>query len=402
MIKEASRLNIKSTQRYNKSDMKKLITIILCFLLISGCAKGNSFKPNKEKTFLGSIQDINGDMVLLLNTDTYITTVNPKYKDELITKSKDLITKYHMLLDSHHHYLDDNDNQIVNIRTLNENIDNGPVKVDPIIIDAIKEAKTLVQLTQGYFNFTIGKVSDLYHDKLLPYDSTNVDPGTKDIKYALDGIINADELDKYIVIDEIKNTVELKSKENCLFKIDLGAFSKGYILNKVYEELIKYDTSFLLSAGSSSIITYSNMNEDVSWNVAIKNPNNLDKQLLAFTLKSGAISTSGDYENYYFLEDNTRRHHILNPYTGYPENYYRSNTLVSSNACLVDALSTALFNVKDVNTRQEILNDASKYCREQVNYCFVGKDIDLVMNQGFHDILIDEYTSKDINNITIK
>ena len=382
--------------------MKKLITIILCFLLISGCTEVYSSKLNKEITFLGNIQDANGDMVLLLNTDTYITTVNPKYKDELVTKSKDLITKYHMLLDSHHYYLDNNNDQIVNIRTLNENIDSGPVKVDPIIIDAIKEAKTLVQLTQGYFNFTIGKVSDLYHDKLLPYDSTNVDPDIKDINYALDGVINADELDKYIVIDEINNTVELKSKESGSFKIDLGAFSKGYILNKVYEELIKYDTSFLLSAGSSSIITYSNINEDISWNVAIKNPNNLDKQLLAFTLKSGAISTSGDYENYYFLNNLTRRHHILNPYTGYPENHYRSNTLVSSNACLVDVLSTALFNVEDINTRKEILNNANKYYSEQVNYCFVDEDIDLIMNQGFHDILIDEYTSKDINNITIE
>ena len=382
--------------------MKKLITIVLCFLLISGCTKGNNYKLNKEKTFLGNVQDVNGDMVLLLNTDTYITTVNPEYKEELVTKSKDLITKYHMLLDSHHYYLDNNNNQIVNIKILNENIDNGPIEVDPIIVDAIKEAKTLVQLTKGYFNFTIGKISDLYHDKLLPYDSTNVDPSIEDINYALNGIINIDELDKYIIIDETNNTVELKSKESGLFKIDLGAFSKGYILNKVYEELIKYDTSFLLSAGSSSIITYSNINEDVTWNIAVKNPNSLENELLAFSLKSGAISTSGDYENYYFLNDSTRRHHILNPYTGYPENYYRSNTFVSNNACLVDALSTALFNVKDISTRQEILNNVEKYYSAQVSYCFADADMSLIMNQGFHDILIDEYTSKDINNITIK
>lgn len=385
--------------------MKKLLVILSCLLILCACTKierQEEIQINKEKTFLGNITDENGDMVLLLNSEVNLTTANPLYKDELVNLAKEEITNYHKLLDSHHYYLDDNNNRINNINVLNDNIDNGPIVVDHIIIDALKEAKNLSVLTKGYFNFTLGELSDLYHDKLLPYDSTNIDPDSKDINDSLNGIINYDELDEYIIVDETNNTVELKSKSENKFKIDLGAFSKGYILNKVYEQLKKYDSSFLLTAGSSSIITYSSPKENISWSVGVKNPCNNEEMLVAFYINNGALSTSGDYENYYFLEDGTRRHHILNPFSGYSENYYRSNTLTSSNACVIDALSTALFNIKDDSERVQIINDIKDYYKIDIDYCFVKDGIEIIMNQSFSDNLIDSYTSITIKNTIIE
>ena len=115
-------------------------------------------------------------MVLLLNTEIYLTTVDETKKDELITKATELLTKYHILLDSHHYYKDSNNQLINNIAVLNDSINSGPVKVDPIIIDSLKKAIELVKLTEGYFNFTIGNVSKLYNNKFMPFETFNTDP----------------------------------------------------------------------------------------------------------------------------------------------------------------------------------------------------------------------------------
>ena len=382
--------------------MKKIVILIFVFLL-TACSNSNIETFNKEKTFLGNINDENGDMVLLLNTETYITTVSKEKKEKIISDAKDFISKYHKLLDSHHHYKDESNNSINNILTLNENIDNGPIIVDPIVIDALKEAINLTYLTKGYFNLTIGNLSNLYHDKFLPYDSNNKDPKKEEIEDAINGIINYDELNNYIIIDETNNTVELKSKNDYRYTIDLGAFSKGYILDKLKKHLIdSYDTSFLVTAGSSSIVSYINEKEDVTWNVGIEDPNAKNSSLFVFNLNDGAVSTSGDYENYYLLDDGTRRHHIINPFTGYSENYYRSCSIVSNNAYVIDALSTALFNIDDIDLRKEIVNDLQDFYNIEIDYCMIKDNYEILMKQSLKDKLIIEYSSNIIDKLIIE
>ena len=365
--------------------MKKLIIILLVFL--TGCTvTTNIINHKKEKTFLGYITDSKDDMILLLNTEVYLTTVNNDLKDTLVNKSISEIATYHKFLDSHHKYMDENGKEIINIAVLNESIGKGPVKVNPIIIDVLKEAINLSQLTTGYFNFTIGKLSNLYSNKLLPYYTTNIDPDEEEIDKCLKGIINQNQLANYIIIDEDNCTVELKENEYP-YLLDLGAFSKGYILDIVYKELKQYDTSFLLNAGSSSIVAYSNDKEDITWTIAVKNPESDANDLLIFELRNGAVSTSGDYELYYYLNDGTKRHHILNPYTGYSENYYESNTLVSDKAGPIDALSTALFNADFQKEFTSIIENVESYSNSNISYLTIQKGLNIFMNKSFNELI---------------
>ena len=363
--------------------------MIVILLILTGCtAEINTKKYNKEKTFLGYINDSNNDMVLLLNTEIYLTTVDDTKKDELITKATELLTKYHILLDSHHYYKDSNNQLINNIAVLNNSINSGPVKVDPILIDSLKKAIELTKLTEGYFNFTIGKVSELYNNKFMPFETFNTDPDKLEIKECLKGVLQCETIDNYIIVDEANSTVELRY-DKYPYSLDLGAFSKGYIINEVYKELTKYDTSFLLNAGSSSIAAYNKDEEDITWVVGVKDPDDSAKQLYAFESKNNFVSTSGDYERYYFLEDGTRRHHILNPYTGYSENYYRSNTILSTDGGVIDALSTALFNVNDEETISLIINNIENYYNIKISFLMIKPDNHVYLNKLFKEVIID-------------
>jgi thiamine biosynthesis lipoprotein len=59
-------------------------------------------------------------------------------------------------------------------------------------------------------------------------------------------------------------------------------------------------------------------------------------------LSNEAISTSGDYERY-FIEDEVRYHHIINPKTGKSAQQVVSVSVIGQDPTYVDALSTTLF-----------------------------------------------------------
>ena len=98
-----------------------------------------------------------------------------------------------------------------------------------------------------------------------------------------------------------------------------------------------------LNAGGN-IITIGLKPNGSKWVTGITNPDRTAESSLACRVEIGetALVTSGDYERY-FVCDGVRYHHIIDPETLMPANYFASVSIFTADSGLADALSTALF-----------------------------------------------------------
>ena len=100
------------------------------------------------------------------------------------------------------------------------------------------------------------------------------------------------------------------------------------------------------------------MKKEKGQKISVVNPakSNIMEKQSAFSFKLTKefnFSTSGNYttnKSYSFIDKNDKivyRHHIINPFTGYPESHYRSVSVLTSyfTSAQVDALSTAFMNL---------------------------------------------------------
>jgi thiamine biosynthesis lipoprotein len=131
-------------------------------------------------------------------------------------------------------------------------------------------------------------------------------------------------------------------------EIDLGGIAKGYIADRVAEELAKDKvTSAIISLGGNIECIGGKPSSDgasqIPFNIGIETPFSEMTQVTgSCKVTDGTLVTSGIYERF-FEKDGVRYHHILDPKTGYPiENDVVGVTIRSSKgkSADCDALST--------------------------------------------------------------
>lgn len=136
--------------------------------------------------------------------------------------------------------------------------------------------------------------------------------------------------------------------------INLGAIAKGFITDKLVEKLTQNGVSSALINLGGNAYAIGKKPTGENWKIGIQNPKNENELIGVITAENLAVITSGDYERY-FEKDGLRYHHIFSPVTGYPANSgLHSVTIISENATLADALSTAIF-VAGVKKGKELL-----------------------------------------------
>ncbi len=201
--------------------------------------------------------------------------------------------------------------------------------------DIMKRAIGFAKKTDGKFDFTLGRLSDLWN---ITGGSEYV-PKESEINEAL----------KHCGYEKIKESGEnIFTKTDSELKIDFGACAKGYASDLIIKDLKKcgFENAMVSLGGNISVTGSSEKNLKTGkhgWNIAIKNPFDTTGIVGTVTATDITVAVSGDYERY-FEKDGVRYHHILDRLSGYPAwNGLKSTAVFSKDGITADALSTALF-----------------------------------------------------------
>ncbi len=222
---------------------------------------------------------------------------------------------------------------------INSSSGSSYVKVHPEIMKMIETSIKYSKLSDGAFDITLGPIINLWG---IGTDNERL-PLEEEIKTKLP-LVGYDK----ISINEKDSSVMLQKQG---MAIDLGGIAKGFAADEVLKIYKKYNIeNGLINLGASSIYAIGKNEENKQWSVGIKHPRNDDpeKYMGIIKLSDEALSTSGDYERY-FIKDNKRYHHIIDPKTGYPvDNGVMSDTIVidgntEDNSMLSDLLTTTVF-----------------------------------------------------------
>ena len=245
-----------------------------------------------------------------------------------------LLMEYHRLFDIYYEY-----SGINNLKTVNKNAGVAPVKVDAKLIEFLLYAKQIYTQTDGATNIAMGSVLKLWHDarEVGTDDPANAYVPSTDALTDAAAHTNIDNL----IIDEENGTVFLSDPK---MRLDVGALGKGYATEKAAQLLISRGvTSYVLNIGGN-IRTIGAKVSGSGWVTGITNPDRTSEEsfVCRVVIKDISLVTSGDYERFYVV-DGKPYHHIIDPKTNMPAQYFSSVSIFTADSGLADALSTALF-----------------------------------------------------------
>jgi len=193
----------------------------------------------------------------------------------------------------------------------------------------LRKSKEFWIITDGALDITVGPLLDLWGFTQKKYYLPT--------QAQINAVLPRVGYDKIILNDE-NNLVELKVFG---MKVDLGAVAKGFAVDCAVRELKERGIkSCLINTGGQIYCLGDRFGKP--WVIAIQNPREHDI-LESMEVKDQAVSTSGDYEQF-FMVGNKRYSHIFNPKTGYPaDSGIVSVTVIAKDNFTADALSTAIF-----------------------------------------------------------
>ena len=122
-------------------------------------------------------------------------------------------------------------------------------------------------------------------------------------------------------------------------EIDFGGIVKEYAADCVSELARKSGVKYgLVNLGGDFSIIGSHP-DGRSWNIGIQHPRKESVAIAQVSLSSGALATSGDYERF-FIHNNKRYSHILDPLTGWPNSGLSAVSIVAEHCVLAGSVAT--------------------------------------------------------------
>lgn len=314
-------------RRFNPGHRIAFLPIFsCCLLLLGGCASGSFPSPGQTAASTSS------DASALLRTGFYFDTV---IAISLYDRKDPAILDACMQKCAHYEDLLSAQKKNSDVWNINHSAPQA-VKVSPETLALAKTALHYARLSEGAFDPTIGRLSDLWN---FTGDPPGPVPGPKQLK-ELASHVGFEKLK----VDEDASTIALTDKEAAL---DLGGIAKGFIADElktyllaqgVHSAIINLGGNVLLVGGKTTSSTFSD------FAVGIQEPFGATGDFAAVVeAQDKSIVSSGTYERY-FKSDGKLYHHLLNPKTGYPvQNGLSGVTIVSDRSVDGDALSTTCF-----------------------------------------------------------
>ena len=244
---------------------------------------------------------------------------------------------YHKLFDIYYAYVGIN-----NITTINAKAGKSAVEVDLELVDFLLYCKDMFTLTNGKTNVMMGSVLKIWHNAREWANETDgfLDPANLPTDAELSEAANHTSIDS-LVIDPEASTVYISDPQASL---DVGAIAKGYAVEKIYDRLVAEGADSVAINVGGNLRTIGLKPNGSLWSTGITNPDKTSSESIKCRLEIGSSSlvTTGDYERFFTSADKIY-HHVIDPITLQPAEYFSSVTIITADSGLADALSTALF-----------------------------------------------------------
>ena len=204
------------------------------------------------------------------------------------------------------------------------------VRVAPQTMSVLRQARLYWRLSEGAFDPTIGPLV-----RAWGFEGGR---GRRPSGRALDSLRRLVGFGD-VLLDSAQSTVRLPRAG---MRLDLGGIAKGFALDlarrALRDDAIRSGTIDL----GGNMLLFGRPPGGGRWRVAIVDPLRRDRVVGRFALDSGAIATSGDYENYVVV-GGRRYGHLLDPRTGNPKRGILSATAVGPLGEWSDGLSATFF-----------------------------------------------------------
>ncbi|NCB32673.1 MAG: FAD:protein FMN transferase [Erysipelotrichia bacterium] len=319
--------------------IKQIVIFLISLSLLSGCTStAISASPSASASELETYQNVSVDAgfdtVLVYQESAKSQEIFNTHFDEAVN----LFKYYNSLFDIYNSY-----DGLNNLKTINDNAGIQPVSVTADIIDMLKKAKQFYEYSNGEFDVTMGNLLRVWHRYREDGIAINKDgglgktPTEEELKTAA-GFRGWE----YVVIDEKASTVYITDPS---ISLDVGGIAKGYATEQIALKLQSEGVVHgAINAGGNNRTLGAKAN-GTEWNVRIQNPIGSDNLLIVSEPGEESFVTSGDYERYYTAADGRRYHHIIDPSTDFPADYYHSVSVITKDSGVADCLSTTLFTM---------------------------------------------------------
>ena len=202
----------------------------------------------------------------------------------------------------------------------NSELNNAPHE----LVNLLKEAKYLSQVTHCAFDVTVQPLWQIYADS--PH------PSPSQLERALDKV-------SYEYIEISGNDIALKNGA----QITLNGIAQGYITDRITRQLkAEGIRKTLVELGETHGIGQ-------QWKIGLRTPQGEISEIIS--LQNKAVATSGGYGT-----PLGNGNHLLNPKTGQSAKHHKSVSIIASNATTADALSTGL-SISSYEQAQKILQN---------------------------------------------